>query len=87
MIGDGNTDTVSILDPVLGASEADLIVPIPGGTSEVSGLHVVGFREDAFSFNEVVSLVASSAVTIFGVFSALVRDGNTNFVSIKDPSS
>ena len=52
-----------------------------------SGLHVVGLREDASSFNKVVSLEASSAVTVFGVFSALVRDGNAYSVSIEDPSS
>ena len=58
MVGDGNANFVSIEDPVFGAGEADLVVPVPGGASGVGGLGIVEVREDALSFLQVVSLVA-----------------------------
>ena len=33
LVRDGNADFVGIEDPVFGAGEADLIVPVPGGAS------------------------------------------------------
>ena len=38
------------------------------------------------SVGEVVSFVAGSAVTISSMFSALIRDGDADVVSIEDPS-
>ena len=35
---------------------------------------------------EVVSFVAGSAVTVLGMFSALIRNGDADVVSIEDPS-
>ena len=58
MVGDGNANFVSIEDPVFGAGEADLVVPVPGGASGVGGLGIVEVREDTLSFLEVVSLEA-----------------------------
>ena len=42
LVRDRNADSVSILEPVVGASQADLSIPVPDTTSEVSGFHVVG---------------------------------------------
>ena len=67
MIRNGNALTVSILDPVLGAGKADLVVPVPGGASGVRRLSVVPFGENAGTSNKVVSLEAGQAVTVFGV--------------------
>ena len=58
LVSNGNASTVGILEPVLGAGKADLIVPVPSGTSEVGRSGVVGGREDASSVDEVVSLEA-----------------------------
>ena len=41
VIRDSDASTISIEDPVLGASQADLISPVPGSTSEIDGFHVV----------------------------------------------
>ena len=41
VIRDSDASTISIEDPVLGASQADLVIPIPGGASRVGGFHVV----------------------------------------------
>ena len=84
-IGSGNTDFVSIENPSFGAGKADLVVPVPSGTSGVGRLGIVPFGEDALSFNEVVSFVASEAVTVFGVGGALVRNGNAFSISILEP--
>jgi hypothetical protein len=58
LIRDRDANTVSILEPVVRASQADLSIPVPDTTSEVGGVHVVGFREEALSVDEVVSLEA-----------------------------
>ena len=87
LVRDRDTFTVSILEPVVGASQADLSIPVPDTTSEVGGSGIVGFREEALSVDEVISLVASGAVSIGSVLFALVRDGYTDIVSIEDPSS
>jgi len=43
-------------------------------------------RVDTNSFNKVVSLEAGQAISIFGMSGALVRNGNTNTISILYPS-
>ena len=58
LIRDGNANFVSIEDPVFGAGEADLVVPVPGGASGVGGLGIVEVREDTDSVFQVISLVA-----------------------------
>ena len=54
----GGADVVSIEDPSVRAFQADLVVPVPGSASLISGLGVVGEGEKALSFLEVISLVA-----------------------------
>ena len=47
---------------------------------------MIKFRKDTFSFNNIVSLEAFSAVSVFGVGFALVRNSDTDFVRVEDPS-
>jgi aspartate carbamoyltransferase regulatory subunit len=85
LVGNGHADLVSIEGPVLGAGEADLVVPVPGGASRVSGLGVVEVREETLSFNQIVSLETLSAESSCVVSLALVGDGHADLVRIKDP--
>ena len=85
LVGDGHADLVSIEGPVLGAGEADLVVPVPGGASRVSGLGVVEVREKTESVGEVIALEAFSAVTVHGMSLALIGDGHTDFICIEEP--
>jgi hypothetical protein len=58
--GDLDTDTVLVEDPVVRALQADLFVPVPGGTAGVSGVGV-GERHAAGAVAEVVARVAAGA--------------------------
>ncbi len=85
LVRDGHAGLISIKDPVLRASKANLIVPIPGSASRIGGLGVVRGREDTGSLLEVVSLEAGSAGTALVVGSAVVRNRSANLISIEDP--
>jgi hypothetical protein len=41
LVRNWNAFLVSIENPVLGAAEADLVIPVPGGTSRISRLGIV----------------------------------------------
>ncbi len=84
-IRNGHANFFSVEDPTLGAGEADLVVPVPGSAARVGRLGVVGVRENAFSFLEVITLEASGAISVVSVGFALVRNRNTNAVSVEDP--
>ena len=58
MVRNWDANFVSIEDPVFGAGEADLVVPVPGGASGVGGLGIVEVGEDTNSVFQVISLVA-----------------------------
>ena len=85
LVGNGNASTISILDPSVGADEADLVVPVPGSATKVGGVHVVGGREDALSVVKVITLEASGTISIFGMRSTVVRDRHADFISVEDP--
>ena len=85
LVGNGNASTISILDPSVGADEADLVVPVPGSATKVGGVHVVGGREDALSVVKVITLEASGTISILGMRSTVVRDGHADIVSVEDP--
>ena len=87
LVRNGNAFSISILEPVVGTSQTFLGIPVPDSTSKVGRLGVVGFREEALSVDKVITLVANSAVTVFSMFFALVRDGNADVFSVEDPSS
>ena len=86
LVSNGYAGTGGTLEPVFGAGEADFVVPVPSGASEVGRSGVVGGREDASSLDEVVSLETSEAVSVFGVSGALIRDSDASSVSILEPS-
>jgi hypothetical protein len=56
LISNRNASAIGVHEPVVRADKADLVVPIPGSTSEVGRSGVVGGREDTSSIDEVVSL-------------------------------
>jgi hypothetical protein len=87
LIGNSNTDFVSIESPSVGALQADLVEPIPGSASRISGLSVVEGREEALSVLKIVSEIACKAVSAIFVSFTLVSDGNANLVGIEEPSA
>ena len=46
---------------------------------------MIKFRENAFSFDQIVSLEAFSAVSILSMDLALVRNWHTNVIGVEDP--
>ena len=58
MVRNWNTDSVSVENPVVRAGEADLVIPIPIFASKVRRFGVIGVREKAFSFFQVISFIA-----------------------------
>ena len=86
LIGYWHADIFSIEDPVVGAGKTDLVVPVPSRTTGVGRLGIVEFREDALTVFQVVSLIASGAVTIGSMSRALIRNWGTDIFSIEDPA-
>ena len=58
MIGNYDTDIVTIESPSLRAGKANLVVPVPSGTAKISGSSGVIKRVEALSFMKVIALVA-----------------------------
>ena len=81
-----HADFVSIENPVFGAGEADLVVPVPGGAATVSGLGVVEVREETSTIDKVISLEAGGTMSSFVVSFALVSNWHTNLISVESPS-
>jgi hypothetical protein len=86
LVRDGHALFISVEHPLVRASQADLVVPVPGSTAEVGRLGVVGGAEDASSVAEVVTLEASGTVTVGGMSFALIRDSDALLVSVENPS-
>jgi len=86
LIRNGYTDAIRVLEPVVGASKAYLSIPVPDTTSKIRRSGVVGLREKALTIDEVISLEARGAVTIGGMFFALVRNNDADIVGVEDPS-
>ncbi|CAM6002533.1 unnamed protein product [Sphagnum balticum] len=59
LVRNGDASFLGIEDPIFGASETDLIVPIPGSTAEIGGVGIIRGREDTRSAVKIVSLIAS----------------------------
>ena len=76
---------ISIENPILRARKTNLIHPIPSSTSEVSRLGVVEIREKAFSFFQVISIEAFSAVSVLSMSLTLVRNWHTNVIGVEGP--
>jgi len=73
-------------DPSFGPSQADLVVPVPGGASRVSRLGVVEVRENALTLLEIVTLETFSTITAHVMSLALVGDGHADLVGVENPS-
>ena len=78
-----NANSVRVENPIPGALEAQLIVPIPGFAARVSGLGVVELREDTGTFDKIVALEARGTETSGIIRLALITDSDTKTVSIK----
>jgi hypothetical protein len=61
LVGDGNTDIVVIEDPVVGALDAGLSVPVPGGASDIGNF--LDESKHTLSVDKVVAEVAGEAGT------------------------
>lgn len=86
LIGDRHADSKVVEYPVIGAFQAALFFPVPGGASEVGRSGVVGARELANSTEEeIVAIVAGSACTSSIPGSAVVGDRGT-FLSVEEVS-
>jgi hypothetical protein len=85
LIRDSDALLVSVENPSFGALEADLIVPVPSGASDIRRGSSVGGRVEALPVLEVEALVTGGAVTIVGVGLAVIVDGNTDLVRVENP--
>ena len=83
LIGHGHAYLVYVEVPVLGAGQADLVVPVPGGTPKVRWTGVVEIREHTGAVLEVIALEAGSAVSIIVVALALIRNNGTDLVGVE----
>jgi hypothetical protein len=85
LITDGNTYLVGIEGPSVRAGQTYLVIPIPRGTTSISRLGTVEFREDTSSVLQIISLVASEAESVTFNGLAIVTDGHTNSLIVEDP--
>ena len=81
-----DTDLVLVENPMARALKAHLIIPVPGSTSEVTWLGIVGFREGTSSVFKVISLEAFRASSILVMFSTKIRNRDANFLGVEDPA-
>ncbi len=77
--------SISVENEVIRASETDLIVPIPGGTSRVRGLGVVEVRRDTQSILKIITFIAFGTISIFSMSFALISNWNTDFIVVEKP--
>ncbi len=85
LVRNWHADVFGVENPIFRADQAFLVVPIPGSASDISRLGVVEIREDAFAFLKVVSLEAFSAVSIFSMSLALIRNWHADVFRVEDP--
>ena len=76
---------VSVEEPSLGTGKTHLVLPVPTGTANVSGVSVVELREQTGTILEVVTAVTSEAVSVGARRGALVRDWHTDLISVEEP--
>lgn len=79
----GNTDIVVVEDPVAGALETNLLIPVPCSASNVRNL--LDWCKDAFSILKVVSNIAGNTSSVFVISIALIGNGDANVVIVEDP--
>jgi hypothetical protein len=85
LIADGYADLFVVEDPTVGASKADLIVPVPDRASYIGRLGAVGGRKRANSVLEVVALETGQTLSV-GISSMTeITDRHTLSLSIEVP--
>ena len=85
-IRDSNTLLFRVKSKLFRTFQTNLIIPVPSSTSKVGRLSVVRLRENTFSISKIITLVAFRASTILVPSFTLVRNGNTFFISVENPS-
>jgi hypothetical protein len=83
LVGDGNTNILAVEDPVVGALETNLFLPVPGGTSEVR--RFLRRSQLAFSSVEEVTFIAGDTVSSGVKGLALIGDRDTHSLTVEDP--
>lgn len=83
---DRHAGLVRVEEPTLRAGKTHLVLPVPAGTADVRRMSLVEVRENALSVLEVIASVASQAVSFVVVASTLVRNSNTDVVSVENPA-
>lgn len=83
MVGNWHADVVGIEDPVAGAFQADLLIPIPAGTADIGNLLDGG--ENTSTLNEVVSHIAGETLSIGIEGVALIGNRHTDSIVVKHP--
>jgi len=81
-----HTGLVSVEEPSLRAGKTDLVLPVPTGTTDVSGVGIVEIREKTGSFLKVVAAVARQTVSVRVRTGALIRNRNALLFGIEEPS-
>ena len=66
--------------------QANLIFPIPGGTSQIRRTSVIEIREKTLTFFKVIAFIAGSAVSVLSMSFTKVTDNNANFIFIENPT-
>ncbi len=82
MVGYGDADFIAVEDPIVGALETDLFVPVPSGASNVRNL--LGWGQLTLSVVKVVSVVAAETVSTSVEGGALVGNRDADFVAVED---
>jgi hypothetical protein len=76
---------LGVEDPVVGALKAGLLVPVPGGAADISGVSV-GKRHTASSVAKIVSAVATGALAVSLVPGSTVIVHCLALVSVEEES-
>ena len=76
---------ISVEEPSVRAFKAYLVVPVPHTTADIRWTGIIEVREDTSAVFQVIALVTGSAVSVFTVRLALIRDRNANFISVEGP--
>ena len=83
LIRDIDAATVGSEDVLLGALEADLVLPVPAGTTLIRHLLNGGFN--ATTVLQSVAFVAAGTCTVAVMTGTLVRDGHTDALRVENP--
>ena len=83
MVRDRHAFAHLVEDPVVGASQTSMVLPVPGSTSLISRL-LDGCKFTG-SVDKVIANIAGNAGSKFIESFALVRDRDTDSLAVEDP--